>query len=157
MINLEFSLLDSSGLPVVDRDQSVGLFTGTSQTTTGLSTRFVRDGNGDFLSQTGSSLIRSKVEQVLGTLAYGAAGKGELQWRPEFGSSISALRFSNLTDSLPNVVASYVRSALTRYVPEVQLNQVGVKADKDAKLLTVKVVYTELESKATIAATISVG
>jgi phage baseplate assembly protein W len=67
------------------------------------------------------------------------------------------MRFSALKASLPAVVSSYVREALERWVPEVTLQDVGVKQDTSIGRLIVRVVYLENDSKKTVAATITTG
>ena len=153
-LSFSFTMVDESELPVVDRESGVATF---GLTQTGAGSAYALPGALDFKAGTNSVLIASKVKQVLSTQAFGTGSQGELPWRPEFGASISTLRFASLKDSLPAVVSTYVKEALERWVPEVTLRNVGVKSDAKLGILTVRVIYTENDSKKTVAATITAG
>lgn len=154
-LSFNFELIEEPELSNVDREAGVTSPQGLTQT--GAGSAYALPGALDFKAGTNSALISSKVRQALSTQSAGPGSRGEIPWRPEFGCSLSSLRFSALRETLPAAVSSYVQEALRRWVPEVTLKQVGVKSTPDIGLLTVRVIYTENDSKKTVAATITAG
>lgn len=153
-VSFTFTLVGDSELSNLDRESGAPTY---GLTQTGAGSAYAIPGVLDFKAGTNSTLIASKVRQALSTQAFGQGSRGEIPWRPEFGAGITTMRFSALKSSLPAVVSSYVREALERWVPEVTLQDVGVKQDTSIGRLIVRVVYLENDSKKTVAATITTG
>ncbi len=98
-----------------------------------LLTPFRRDGKRDLAHGSGKDLIASKVRQVLGTEGATPYSSGELLWRTSFGATVDRLRHQNNNAVLVELAKVYVREALERWVPEVELADVEAE-HKDATL-----------------------
>jgi phage baseplate assembly protein W len=90
----------------------------------GLLIPFRRDLKRDFATGTGRELLASKVRQVLMTEGPSPRSHGELPWRTSFGSSLHLLRHQRNDEVLAELARVYVRDALQRWVPEVELVEV---------------------------------
>lgn len=112
----------------------------------GIVTPFRRDGKGDFANASDISLVRSEVQQVLGTLASSGSTQGELQWRPEFGSNLQLLRFRNLDETTLELARTYTADALRIWLPRIRVKAVSADANFDDKTLTITVVYSILDA-----------
>ncbi|WP_249344428.1 GPW/gp25 family protein [Corallococcus exiguus] len=71
---------------------------------------------------------------------------GELPWRTSFGAGLSRLRHQRNDTVLAELARVYVRDALVRWLPGVQLVQVRV--EQDAALLTLRVRVREGDTTA---------
>lgn len=100
---------------------------------TGLLTPLRRDQKRDFASGRGPELLRSKVIQALATEGETPRSTGELPWRTAFGSGLHLLRHQGNDDVLASLAQVYVRDALQRWVPEIELVAVTVMR-QDAEL-----------------------
>lgn len=87
----------------------------------GLLTPFVRNGISDFASGGGMALIRSEVEQILGTECTDGDIAGELPWRPEFGSRFYKLRHRNNDRVLEELARAYANEAVSRWLEDVRV------------------------------------
>jgi phage baseplate assembly protein W len=119
---------------------------------TGLLGPLVRDGKGDFASASGTALLSSNLKQVLGTLARSSQTRGEVPWRPEFGSLLSLLRFLPLDESLPPLARQYVRDALDFWMPQIRLRNVRVSLSPDEGTLELEVLYDVLSTRRVLVA-----
>lgn len=88
---------------------------------------FRRDRKRDFAAGTGAELLASKVRQVLLTEGATPHSTGELPWRTNFGAGLSRLRHQRNDTVLAELARVYVRDALARWLPGVQLVQVRVE------------------------------
>lgn len=100
-----------------------------------------RDGKGDFANADDISLVRSNVRQVLGTLASSGLSRGELQWRPEFGTTLQLLRHRNMDETLVELARTYVVDALRTWLFRVRVKDASVELDFDASALRIRVLY----------------
>ncbi len=90
---------------------------------------FRRDKKRDFAFGTGSDLLASKVRQVLLTLGATAVTSGALPWRTSFGSGLERLRHQRNDSVLRELATVYVRDALARWLPTVELVRLEAKHD----------------------------
>jgi hypothetical protein len=97
----------------------------------GLLIPFRRDGASDFANGTGGELVRSAVEQVLGTRCAGPANEGELPWRSEFGSLIHLARHRNNDAVLEELVRQWSVDALARWLSSVRVTGCRIERQKD--------------------------
>lgn len=102
---------------------------------------FRRDQKNDFASGTGGELLISKVTQVLMTDGSSNALGGELPWRTAFGSKLSLLRHRNNNEVLQALARVWIKEALARWLPKVQL--VSVRCEKRDALLVLRVKVKE--------------
>ncbi|ATB45948.1 GPW/gp25 family protein [Corallococcus macrosporus] len=107
---------------------------------------FGRDKKRDFASGTGAELLASKVRQVLLTEGTTPHSTGELPWRTSFGAGLSRLRHQRNDTVLAELARVYVRDALARWLPGVQLVQIRV--EQDAAILTLHVRVREGDTAA---------
>lgn len=112
----------------------------------GLIRPFVRDGQGDFANSDGIELVRASVGQVLGTVGSSSITSGEIPWRPEFGSVLTALRFRSLDETTVELARVHVGDALRNWLPRIQVRDIQVRTDFDRSLLVVTVHYDILSS-----------
>lgn len=77
----------------------------------GLIGPFRREAGSDFASAHGGALVKSCVEQVLGTKP------GEVRWRPRFGMNVEPFRHKNLTQASAQALAAEVHRALLAWEP----------------------------------------
>jgi len=105
----------------------------------GLLIPFRRDKKRDFASGTGAELLQSKVRQVLLTMGATPRSSGELKWRTTFGAGLDRLRHQRNTTALADVARVYVRDALRRWLPSVQVTAVDVQQDANRFTLRVQV------------------
>ena len=109
---------------------------------------FRRDGKGDFANATDIRLVRGQVQQVLNTLASSGSTRGELPWRPEFGSLLTLLRFRNLDETTEELARTYVIDAIDAWIPRVRIKAASVVSDTAINLLTIGVRYDILATNA---------
>ena len=98
---------------------------------------FRRDKKRDFAVGSGETLLASKVRQALLTEGATQRSSGELPWRTNFGAGLTLLRHQRNDAALKELARVYVRDALKRWVPEATV--IGVEADGDAEILTLRV------------------
>ncbi|RUO91488.1 hypothetical protein D7Y11_19650 [Corallococcus sp. AB018] len=98
---------------------------------------FRRDRKRDFAAGTGAELLASKVRQVLLTEGATPLSTGELPWRTSFGAGLSRLRHQRNDTVLAELARVYVRDALARWLPGVQLELLRV--EQAAATLTLRV------------------
>lgn len=104
----------------------------------GLLTPFQRDKKQDFARGKSSSLLKSKVLQALMTRGTTSRSSGELPWRTAFGSGLDLLRHQRNDDVLTELATVYVKDTLKKWVPEVNVIEVGTKRDTERLILTVR-------------------
>ncbi len=92
----------------------------------------------DFATVEGEELLRAKIKQVLLTEGATARSEGELPWRTALGSGLYLLRHQNNTAVLGELARVYVRDALRKWLPEVQV--VSVSAAQQDNVLRLDVV-----------------
>lgn len=111
------------GAPIInERPVSVASFLGR-----GLTAPLQRDGRGDFATATGDDLLRSNVRLILGAIASSPYTRGELPWRPEFGSLLYILRFRNNNETLRQLAQEYVIDAIQTWEPRVSVTDVRIR------------------------------
>ena len=89
---------------------------------------FVRDA-ADFAKAGGFAQVRSSVGQILGTRAQSETTAGELPWRPDFGSKLHLIRHRK-GPIIAELSRSYIREALDRWEPRVEIVQVETGFDR---------------------------
>jgi len=92
-----------------------------------------RDKKRDFASAGGEALVRSAVEQVLGTIGASDFTQGELPWRTEFGSLLFLLRHQKNDVALQELAKVYVADALRRWEPRVVVTSLTAKRLEDGE------------------------
>jgi len=105
----------------------------------GIATPFCRDQRGDFCHLGGEDLVRSCVQQVIGTQV------GELPWRWGFGTKIETLRHRNMDFALREFLRVMIRDALRTWEPRTQVDRVETETDIEGHLV-VHVFYTLITS-----------
>ena len=98
-----------------------------------------RDKKRDFASGSGDDLLKSKIIQVLATEGATPRSSGELPFRTDFGSGLHLLRHQRNDDVLAELARVYVRGALHKWVPEVEV--VGVEVTREGASLQIWVRY----------------
>ena len=106
-------------------------------------TPFRRDKKRDFASGDGAELLASKVAQVLGTRGPTPGAAGELPWRTDFGSPLHMLRHQRNDAVLRELARVYIREALRRWLPGVEL--LGVDVASVGASLVVRLRYRGTE------------
>lgn len=80
--------------------------------------------------------VEQSIRVILGT------GRGERVMRPDFGSDLSKLAFAPNNTATAGLAIFYVREALGRWEPRIELLEVDANADpQDASLLLITVAY----------------
>jgi phage baseplate assembly protein W len=92
----------------------------------GLALPFTRQST-DFYTAEGAELVKSCIRQVLGTRAGVGAYRGELPWRPNFGSQLHLLRHQLQSLASPAAARVYVIEALRAWEPRITVT--GVHAE----------------------------
>lgn len=88
----------------------------------GLVAPFRRDLKHAFAATGGVDLVRSCVEQVLGTFCgNGDQAQGELPWRTDFGSLLPLLRHRRNDFTTQELARTWVAQALARWEPRVRV------------------------------------
>jgi len=108
---------------------------------------FKRNGRGDFENSNDLDLVRAEVGQTLGTIASSPVSRGELPWRPEFGSLMYRLRFANLDEATLELARVYVVEALENWNTRVRVRNSNVSADLGQNTLTIVISYDILASR----------
>ena len=84
-----------------------------------------RDKKSDFAHASGEDLLKSKIIQVLAT-------DGEMPWATSFGSKLTRLRHQKNDEVLEALARVYVRDALRKWVPEIEVMDVLAKRDGES-------------------------
>jgi hypothetical protein len=100
---------------------------------------FRRDKKRDFAVDSGEALLASKVRQALLTEGATARSSGELPWRTNFGAGLALLRHQRNDAALKELARIYVRDALRRWVPSVQLVSLAVEQSGPTLMLRLRV------------------
>jgi len=100
---------------------------------------FRRDKKRDFAVGSGEALLASKVRQALLTEGATARSSGELPWRTNFGAGLALLRHQRNDAALKELARIYVRDALRRWVPSVQLVSLAVEQSGPTLMLRLRV------------------
>ncbi|MFW5740567.1 MAG: phage baseplate assembly protein V [Myxococcota bacterium] len=74
----------------------------------------------------GDELLASKVEQVLATEGATNRSSGELPWRTSFGTPLQLLRHQRNDAVLGELARVYVRDALRKWLPALEVREVSV-------------------------------
>jgi phage gp46-like protein len=111
---------------------------------------FRRDRKRDFASGSGADLLRSKVEQALMTQGKTPRSAGELLWRTELGSGLHLLRHQKNSAALEELARVYVRDALRRWVPEVEVVGMDVVHDGSALRCRIQCSLRSTQNDATL-------
>ncbi|MCP3104530.1 GPW/gp25 family protein [Myxococcus sp. K15C18031901] len=109
---------------------------------------FRRDKKRDFASGTGAELLASKARQVLLTEGATPHSTGELPWRTSFGAGLSRLRHQRNDAVLAELARVYIRDALARWLPGVQL--VKVRVEQAGPLFTLHVRVKERDATTSV-------
>jgi phage baseplate assembly protein W len=96
----------------------------------GLIAPFRRDLKDDFANSGGTALIAASIGQILGTVAGGPRGRGELRWRTDFGSLLYTLRHRKNDANLQEVARVWIVDALTRWEPRIRLLSVTISQEE---------------------------
>jgi phage baseplate assembly protein W len=113
---------------------------------------FRRDKKRDFAVGSGEALLASKVRQALLTEGATARSSGDLPWRTNFGAGLALLRHQRNDAALKELARVYVRDALKRWVPGVQL--VALVVEQDGPALTLRVRVRAREATASVVVSI---
>ncbi len=105
----------------------------------GVLSPFRRDKKRDFASGSGAAILRTKVTQVLMTDGTTPQSSGELPWRTEFGAGLSLLRHQRNDATLQELARVYIRDALRRWLPGVELISLEVNSRENVLDLRVGV------------------
>lgn len=113
----------------------------------GLVAPFQRDANNDFKAAQDLENIKSCVSQILATKCSSQTSQGELPWRSEFGSLLHTLRHRNQTVVMKELAKHFVRDALARWEPRVQVVGVAILADPEQpRVLFMRVVFHVIDA-----------
>ena len=93
----------------------------------GLITPLRRLGPADFSSGAGILLVRSCIRQIISTR------RGELPWKPQFGTLVDRMRHKINNEALETAVASDLMEAITAWEPRV--NQVSIAVKRSGNML----------------------
>lgn len=102
----------------------------------GVSDTFLRDKKNDYASVSGSDCVRAHVRQILGTK------RGEIPWRPTFGSRLHLLRHASNNPAANALAAYYALEALAQWEPRAVVQEVEAAFDNAAETLRVVVNYS---------------
>ena len=94
--------------------------------------------NGGAIATSGSEdLIRESVMLILGT------AKGERVMRPDFGCGINELVFATNNTSTATLIAFYVKEALLKWEPRIEVDEVQASPDRnEPEKLNINIAYT---------------
>lgn len=104
----------------------------------GIVTPFQRDLKQDFANAVGPELIRQNIGQILGTLAQGRTNRGELSWRPEFGSLLPIMQYRNINEVFFELIRTRVVDAIERWERRVRVEDVIIQAEGTCVFVQVK-------------------
>lgn len=93
--------------------------------------------DGAIATSGGEELIRESVILILGT------SKGERVMRPDFGCGINDLVFAPNSTSTATLIAFYVKEALMKWEPRIEVNEVQSYPDRnEPEKLNINITYT---------------
>ena len=93
--------------------------------------------DGAIATSGGEELIRESVILILGT------SKGERVMRPDFGCGINDLVFAPNNTSTATLIAFYVKEALLKWEPRIEVNEVQSYPDRnEPEKLNINITYT---------------
>lgn len=93
--------------------------------------------DGAIATSGGEDLIRESVMLILGT------AKGERVMRPDFGCGINDLVFAPNNTSTATLIAFYVKEALLKWEPRIEVNEVQSYPDRnEPEKLNINITYT---------------
>jgi phage baseplate assembly protein W len=101
----------------------------------GLLAPFRRDGKSDFAAAGGDRNIASSIRNILGTR------RGELRWRPDFGSQLYRLKHMTSED-VPDLGRFYAIDALSKWEPRIVVQDVLVEKSAEGDALFLEVLYS---------------
>jgi len=106
-----------------------------------------RDKKTDFAAAGDEAVIRSAVQQVLGTIGASDFTQGELPWRTEFGSVLFLLRHQRNDVALQELAKVYVGDALRRWEPRVVVTSLKVHRleDGEGNKLSIRLRYNVIQ------------
>lgn len=91
----------------------------------GLITPFRRLGSADFMSSSGPDLVRSAIRQIVGIQ------RGELRWRPTFGTRIARMKHKPNTEGLEHMFNDDLQNAIKQNEPRVTTVNVTTNRQED--------------------------
>lgn len=105
---------------------------------------FRRDKKGDVANSGGYPLLRSEVGLVLGTRKSTARTRGEMPWRPEFGSILDTLRHMKMDQFMDSMAHQDVIGSVRRWLPNIEIisaetESVRLRADSRESAFEVRV------------------
>ncbi len=108
----------------------------------GIVTPFRRDGKRDFANDSGLADVQACVMNVLGTTCSTEDGsiRGELPWRPEFGSLLYRLKHRK-GPHLQELAHIYIVNALARWEPRVIVMASLTTFDREAMMMNIRLRY----------------
>lgn len=110
---------------------------------TGLLSPLRRSGSSDFESGSGIDVLKSRVREILGTIADSGTSSGELPWDTEFGSSrLISLKHKNL-EGIEDFARSFIFEAVRTHEPGAIVTRIETDKDEKAKTLRLRVFIRE--------------
>jgi len=104
---------------------------------------FRRNQRSDFAYGNGEKLVASKIRQILGTEGISPNSSGELPWRTDFGSPIHTLLHHNNDQVTAEMARGYIKEALRKWLPEVEVTKVEATREDGCLYLTIRYTYKE--------------
>lgn len=104
---------------------SIGVSSPAS-TKRGILIPFRRDQKNDFANGGGKAIIRSHLEQILGTRAGNGVMQGEYRWRSSFGSLLELIRHRTNSPMTRELARSYVVDAVGRWTKTIRVTDVDL-------------------------------
>ncbi len=113
----------------------------------GLIIPFERDRKSDFASATELVLLKSAIQQTLGTVGASDFTQGEVPWRTEFGSLLHLLRHQANDVALQELAKVYVTDALRNFNPRIVVTSLGVQRIEDGQFnrLLIRLRYSAIQ------------
>lgn len=97
----------------------------------GVNDTLLRDKKNDYASVSGGECVRAHIRQILGTK------RGEIPWRPTFGSRLHLLRHAMNNPAYAALAAYYVLEALALWEPRAVVSNVEAQAAGEELRVTV--------------------
>lgn len=92
----------------------------------GILAPFRRDGKGDFENGCGLAIIKSSVARIIGVQARTDHTRGDLRWRPEFGSQVTHARHAPSNVETAEIARFRVLEALRIWEPRIEVIDAAV-------------------------------
>jgi len=115
-----------------------------TQNKVGILSPFRRDQKSDIANGSGEELLKSKVIQAIMTEGETPYSAGELPFRTNFGGSVELLRHQSNNNMLVELARVYVRDALKKWVPEVEL--VDIEAVRNNEILKLRITFKSFQN-----------